>query len=239
VGRLHVTGATGRLGSEICRQAGIEPTPRVDVLDAEALAAAVAGAAVVIHTAYRQADARVNAEGSANVARAAAATGARLVHLSSDMVFSGRHGRPYDERALPDPITAYGASKAEAERLVAEACPEAVLVRTSLIYSDDEPIDPSWTYFDDEIRCPVHVADLAAACLELASRTDVSGPLHVAGADAVSRLQFAQLLSGRDDLRSGPTPPDRPRDLRLDCAKARGLLRTQPRGARTAAGRRR
>ena len=55
--------------------------------------------------------------------------------------------------------------------------------------------DPGFTFFTNEIRSPVQVGDLAAALLELAA-LDVSGPLHVAGADAVSRARFAELIAG-------------------------------------------
>lgn len=234
---LFVTGASGYLGTEICRRAGIAPPPRVEILDPEALAAALAGATAVIHTAYRQDDPRVTAEGAQNVARAAAAARARLVHLSSDVVFSGAKGAPYVEGDAPDPVTGYGHAKARAEALVAEACPGAVLVRTSLIYggqtrSRQETFAPGMAFYADEIRCPVAVRDLAEACLELAGRPDVAGPLHVAGADPVSRLEFAALVTGRSDLPSAMRPADRPGNLTLDCSRARSLLRTRLRGAR-------
>ncbi len=92
-------------------------------------------------------------------------------------------------------------------------------------------------FFTGELRCPVAVGDLAAAVLDLAVVPDVTGPLHVAGADGVDRLEFAQLIAarhGRDpaSLRSAPRPPDRPGDCRLDCTRAAGLLRRMPRGAR-------
>ena len=72
--------------------------------------------------------------------------------------------------------------------------------------------------------------------LELA-QTDISGPLHVAGADAVDRLELARLFARRrghnpDELRGGPGNPDRPKDCRLDSSRARALLRTPLRGAR-------
>ena len=68
------------------------------------------------------------------VAAAAAAVGARLVHLSSDVIFDGTKPSPYDESDAPSPITEYGRAKADAELAVAEAHPEALLARTSLIY---------------------------------------------------------------------------------------------------------
>jgi dTDP-4-dehydrorhamnose reductase len=98
-------------------------------------------------------------------------------------------------------------------------------------------LDRAMTFYDDEIRCPAAVADLAAAVLELAARDAVSGPLHVAGADAVSRLEFARLVVGRSGgdpaaVRGAPHPPGRPGDCALDCSRARTLLRTRLRGVR-------
>jgi nucleoside-diphosphate-sugar epimerase len=111
--------------------------------------------------------------------------GLRLVHLSSDAIFAGDLGRPLREDDPPSPITVYGATKAEAEAVVAAADPRAVLVRTSLTYGGAEPsnherraLDPTATFYDDEIRCPVAAPDLAAAVIELAARAEVGGPLH-------------------------------------------------------------
>ncbi len=226
----------------------------VDVRDADAVRAAIATARpdAVVHTAYVQhgdAVGAVNVDGSANVARAAAEVGARLVHVSSDVVFRGDAGRPLTESDLADPLTEYGATKAAAEVVVAEADPRAVLVRTSLIYGGDEPsrhermaldaatgrIDAA--FYSDELRCPVAAGDLAAALVELARLPDLAGPLHVAGADGVSRLDFARLVAthaGVDPgrLRGAPAPPGRPLDLRLDCSRAAALLGTRLRGVR-------
>ena len=107
--RLHVTGATGYLGRELVALAPDASTERVEVRDARATEAVLSRLRpeVVIHTAYRQGgeDAyATTATGAGNVARACAAVGARLVHLSTDVVFDGRAGRPYRE---DDPI--YGA----------------------------------------------------------------------------------------------------------------------------------
>ena len=204
--RLLLTGASGYLGSEIARQAGLGEVRRVEILDAEAVREAAAGCDAVIHTAYRQDDAEVIVRGSEHVARAAAQADARLVHLSTDLVFAGAPGRPLREDDPVAPLSPYGEAKAQAERRVAAAAPGAALVRTSLIYGGPRPspderraLDPpaGMTFYDDEVRCPVAVADLAAACLELAARPDVAGPLHVAGADAVTRLEFARLIAAR------------------------------------------
>ena len=65
----------------------------------------------------------------------------------------------------------------------------------------------------------------------------IAGPLHVAGADALTRLEFARLICARhgrdpDALRGGDGGPDRPKHVVLDCSRARALLRVRLRGAR-------
>ena len=196
--------------------------------------------AAVVHTAYVQQGPgarEVTAGGSRVVAEAARAVGARLVHLSTDVVFDGRAGRPYREDDPVCPLSDYGRAKAEAERLVAAADPGAVMVRTSLIYGgpgrpaskhEHAAVDPDAAFHTDELRCPVQVDDLAHALLELCD-ADVAGPLHVAGPEAVSRAGFAALVAGHP-VRGVPAPPGRPLDCRLDSTLARAALRTRLRG---------
>jgi len=266
--RLFVTGLGGYLGHAVAAAAGAgevsgtvrsRPAPpglrtfALDVRDEAAVARAIAAARpdAVIHTAYvREGDEAwpVNVDGSAAVARATAAAGLRLVHVSSDVVFSGEADRPLHEDDEPAPVSPYGESKAAAESAVSQIDPGAVLVRTSLVYGGEQPstyeraaLDPAQTFYADEVRCPVLAGDLAAALVELAARSDVRGPLHVAGADAVTRLEFARLIvaaRGGDPaaVRGGPRPPRRPGDLRLDSSRARSLLRVRLRGVREVLG---
>lgn len=235
---LYITGKTGYLGSELARLRPEAGGERVEIRDRGAVLALFERLRprTVIHTAYRQDDACVNVEGAENVALAAAAVGARLVHLSSDVVFDGLKGSPYVEEDRPSPVNAYGASKAEAERRVAAAHPHALIVRTSLIVGGAEPSKHELAahgpgpWFTNEIRSPVQVTDLAEALLELAG-LDVAGPLHVAGADGLSRAELAELVTGRA-VETAEAPPTRPLDCRLDSSRAQALIRTRLRGVR-------
>lgn len=282
--RLLVTGASGYLGGEVAEVAaragwtvvgtGATRSPsrdvfargealaaRLDVRDARAVARLTADTRpdAVVHCAFVQdgPDARdVIVDGSRNVALAARQAGARLVHLSSDLVFAGDTGRPLREDDPVAPVLAYGRAKAGAETAVAWADPGAVLVRTSLILGGpgaelsrhEETIlavargERDMAFFTDEVRCPVAVGDLAGAILELCERPGVAGPLHLAGGDAVDRLALARMVCaayGEDDggLRGAPTPPGRPRACVLDASRAAALLQTRLRGVREVLGR--
>jgi dTDP-4-dehydrorhamnose reductase len=257
--KLLVTGGCGYLGRELVRLAPAlgwdvratwwlnQPQAeaewvRVDVRDQSAVHGAAAGVDAVIHTAYRQTQDvwSINVDGSAAVA--AATAGARLVHISSDIVFDGTRGR-YREDDDVAPVHAYGRSKAEAERLVAQLHPEAAIARTSLIYGGPRPGQQELLardgrrFFVDEIRSPVQVEDLAQALLELVA-LDYAGPLHLAGADDISRYDLAVLL-GADPTRieQAHTTPDRAPNVSLDSSRAEALLETRLRGVHEVVGR--
>lgn len=251
MGTLLITGGGGTLGRELVARApsrgwSVRATwftarpelaadwVHTDVRDPGAVAQAVAGVDAVIHTAYRSGLEAwsANVEGSEIVARAAA--GCRLIHLSSDVVFDGTIGH-YTEEDVPAPVNEYGRSKAEAELRVADAHPGATIVRTSLIYgTPDGPQErlarAGTRFYVDELRSPIQVGDLAQALLELLE-LPFPGPLHIAGADDVSRYDFAVLL-GADEtkIERAQTTPDRAPDVTLDSSQATALLGTRLRG---------
>ena len=113
--RLLVTGGrTGYLGRHVVAVAAHHDVVAVGSADADVRDPAAVDALVercrpdaVVHTAYVQADPEVTGTGAVHVARAAARVGARLVLVSSDVVFGGRPV-PYDETATADPVSAYG-----------------------------------------------------------------------------------------------------------------------------------
>ena len=203
---------------------------------------------VVIHTAAGRDDWRAMADGAAHMALAAAALQVRLVHVSSDAVYSGREV-DYDEAALPDPVYRYGAAKAAAETAVRAIDPTAAVVRTSVILGDGRGAHEILTHqllsgradgvlFTDQIRKPVHVDDLADALLELAV-DDYQGILNVAGPDVISRYDLGVLVARRAGLDPALLPAGTMADLgvrlsadvRLRTEKATSLLRTRLRGA--------
>jgi dTDP-4-dehydrorhamnose reductase len=270
---LLVIGGSGLLGQRITRQAqlaghsvvatfhtSVPPTADVDWHmvdirrrdDVMALARRAQPDAV-INAAYRQSDWETTADGGMHVALAAAAIGARLVHVSSDAVFSGATSS-YDETRLPDPVTPYGAAKAAAETAVKGITPSAVIARTSLIIGDGDSQHERLVHalasgtiagalFTDEVRCPVHVGDLASALLELAASPH-AGVCHVAGADAVSRYELGMLIAGRDGLDKAVLPAGLRAatglpgaiDVRLDSTRTQARLITRLRGARNFLG---
>ncbi|MDY7040305.1 MAG: SDR family oxidoreductase [Chloroflexota bacterium] len=265
--RLLITGGSGYLGRHLIALAAghweIVATysrhrldgegcvaARLDISDAQQVEALVEQARpdVVIHTAYttdsEEAMQQVIVRGTRHVARAVRKAGARLIHLSTDVLFDGEKGH-YTEDDSPSPITPYGWAKAAAEAIVAAEAPDAVIVRTSLITGFD-PLDrhTRWVLdslregreirlFTDEFRCPVWVITLGRALLELAT-LDYRGVLHVAGDQVLSRYELGVKVArffGLDP--AGLTPAlaadsglIRPLDCTLDLRLAQRLLCT-------------
>jgi dTDP-4-dehydrorhamnose reductase len=180
-----------------------------------------------------------------HLAQVAKGSSCRLIHLSTDLVFDGEDA-PYHEQSLPKPISEYGRAKTEAEHIIATLFPQAVIVRTSLMYGLD-PVDHQTRWlldginkgqivrlFTDEIRCPIWVNTLTECLLEL-TRTDFSGMLNIAGPEPLTRWDFGLgILSLHNRIPSERIVPStraeagvtRPRDLTLNIEKAQTSLKT-------------
>jgi dTDP-4-dehydrorhamnose reductase len=219
----------------------------VNLLDRETVLTFVQAQApdVIIHLAGSNRPSNMEAvilEGTDNIVEAAGLVEARLIHLSSDVVFDGRHG-PYVESDPVNPVHAYGRAKAAAEAAV-KTHANHVIIRTSLIYGL-EVMDHStrWigdslrsgkevTLFEDQWRSPIWVDSLSQACLEMVE-SDFRGILHVAGEQAMTRADFGLKLldwwgiGQRDCLRIGSSDDRWPKDCRLDISRAKNQLATE------------
>ena len=146
-----------------------------------------------------------------------------------------RRGR-YREDDAPGPVNATAARRQRPSGAWRQLTRTATIARTSLLYGGSEPGPQErlalegTRFFVDEIRSPVQVGDLAEALLELLA-LELPGPLHLGGADDLTRFDFAVLL-GADPARieRAHTTPDRAPDVSLDSTRARELLRTRLRG---------
>lgn len=263
--RLLITGGSGYLGRHLARRAAAEfagdwryttfsadplawpQGARLDLRDGPAVRRFVAAYApdAIIHTAGSNRTPGMTAvivEGTRHVAAAAAEVGARLIHLSTDSIFDGT-AAPYHESAAPAPLNAYGRAKAAAEVLAA-AHPNAVIVRTSLIYGLAEMDNgTAWmaaalragqpvTLFTNQRRNPVWVETLSRACLELLD-LDYRGVLNVAGRQVMTRADFGRRLldwwgvTERATLAFGPDDSGQwPLDCEMGVGRAARLLRT-------------
>lgn len=156
--RWLVTGAAGMLGRDLLAVLAADPSAEVtalrradlDITDAEAVLAAVEGHDVVVNCAAwtnvdaaeseEEAATAVNGTGVRHLAAACAATGARLLHVSTDYVLPGDATEPCPEDAPTAPVNAYGRSKLVGERAVAELLPEhGYVVRTAWLYGEHGP----------------------------------------------------------------------------------------------------
>jgi dTDP-4-dehydrorhamnose reductase len=185
---------------------------------------------------------RLNVDVTAHLARLA--EGIPFFFFSTDLVFDGARGG-YVESDAVNPLNVYGATKAEAERVVL-ANPRHAVIRTSLNGGKspsgnrgfNEETRLAWqagrtlTLFIDEFRCPIPAAVTARAVWML-FRQGVSGVFHVAGGARLSRWEIGELLAARwpgvtarmlpGSLENFQGPPRSP-DTSLNCLKAQAFL---------------
>lgn len=237
--RWLVTGAGGMLASDLVprlRSAGHDVTEAsrdaLDVTDARACVAAAAGHDVVANlaawTAVDDAEARegeafaVNAVGAANLAVGCAQSGARMVQVSTDYVFSGDATTPYAVDAPVAPRSAYGRTKAAGEWAVLAHCPSALVVRTAWLYGAGGPNFAATmarlageretvSVVDDQRGQPTWTVDLADAIVRLVDADAPGGVWHGTGAGETTWFGFARAIFeelGLDPARVTPTTTD-------------------------------
>ena len=174
---------------------------------------------------------RVNVSGTKNIVRNAVRYGARMVHLSSDLVFAGRDQGGYRETDIADPVTVYGKTMVQAEQEVLGSDPLACVLRISLpmgpsfgghagaidwIESRFSKQRPATLYFD-EIRTPTYV-DCMNRLYERLLSTPLAGLYHAGGVRCLSLYQIGQIINrvggyapnhlhGCARADAGPVPP--------------------------------
>lgn len=230
-----ITGANGMLGRDL--QAALEDRDvtsatraQLDVTDLGAVREALAGHDVVINAAAytkvddaesneRQASA-VNAMGAQNLALATAENGARLVQVSTDYVFDGAADMPYHESTALDPISAYGRTKADGERLAQAANPKGTsVVRAAWLYGEHGPnfaktmlklaaTHDTVSVVDDQRGQPTWTADVASQIVALVDANAPVGVYHATNAGVATWYDFARAIfaaAGLDPERVLPT----------------------------------
>jgi dTDP-4-dehydrorhamnose reductase len=174
---------------------------------------------------------RVNFEGTRELARWAAASGAKLVFASTDMVFDGKQG-DYSEADHAVPLNVYGKTKLEAEQAVLAESPGAAVIRGSLFYGTGGPTGHTFLssvlealsggagirLFIDQKRNPVLLEDLAGAMIEAAD-LDLAGLYHVAGAEVVTRFQFGEMVCKAFGFDQGLLVPIHMADFEYDAPR--------------------
>ncbi len=240
--RIVITGAGGQVGRRLTAEltaAGHDllacTSSQWDITD-PAAAGLVGPGDVVINcaalTAVDDAEAdearafAVNATGAGNVARACAAVGARLIHISTDYVFSGEFAgppRPYEVDDPVGPRSVYGRSKLAGERQVHAALPAATVVRTAWVYTGVgadfvgtmrrlEAERDTVEVVADQTGSPTYVADLVEAVAQIADDPAPPPLLHVVNTGPASRFELARAVFagiGADPERVHPVSSDR------------------------------
>ena len=223
---ILITGANGQLGSEIRVASAHFPQFRffftdvteLDICNREAVHAYMAENhmdGIVNCAAYTAVDKaeddaetcyRINRDAVKNLAEAAREYKLDIIHVSTDYVFDGKSYLPYTEVMPVNPSSVYGKSKLEGERILMEICPEAVIVRTSWLYSSfgnnfvktmlrlGQERDKLNVIFD-QVGTPTYAADLAVALLSiLAAGKPAAGIYHYSNEGVCSWYDFTRSI---------------------------------------------
>ena len=267
--RVLVTGASGFLGIKLCEHLrarghdvtglrnrfapeGVVDYHQVDLRSTTAVAAvmdAVRPDAVIHAAAFSDPDVcarqpelafAVNAGGTANLV---SVSPARVIYISTDLVFDGTRGW-YDEQAATNPLSVYAQSKLQGEQHVLSA--GGLVVRVALLIGRSRGLKPSFLdwmeqrlanseplpLFVDQFRTPVYVPVVCKALEKLLQRPQVNGILHLGGEERLSRLEIGERYFRRFPGKQHLVTPVRTQDLQKgavrgqDCSLSSGKLKT-------------
>lgn len=227
--RILITGGSGQVGH--CLKAQLEGCAELSVPDSSALNIADRHSVrqavetfrpdyIINAAAYTAVDKAegdtgrafaVNRDGARHLAEAAEAAGAAMLHISTDYVFDGAGGAPYDEAAPTAPQNIYGASKLAGEQAVLAACRRAVVMRTSWVFGAHGQNfvktmlrlgreRDSLGIVADQYGAPTAAADIAAALITIVRRhtpeqlAERAGIYHYCGSPYASWFEFAETI---------------------------------------------
>jgi len=146
----------------------------------------------------------MNVEAVKNLSKLCEELDIHLIHLSTDFIFNGKDG-PYDESASPDPLSYYGWSKAEAEKIVQAMNGQWTIIRTVLVYGIVDHMSRSnivlWVkgsleqhkqinVVSDQFRTPTLAEDLAEGCF-LAAMKEATGIYNISGSELMNIYEIA------------------------------------------------
>lgn len=253
---ILVFGRNGQLATELRRRARLRALGR-DAADLSRPGAAAAAIAahdpdlIINAAAYTAVDKaeedealaqKINGDAPGEMARAAAARGVPLVHVSTDYVYDGSGSRPWKPTDAPGPLGAYGRTKLAGDEAVAAAGGRFAVLRTSWVFSAHGQNfvrtmlrlgaeRESLSIVADQIGGPTSAGAIADAALQvgraLAAGRGARGIYHFAGAPDTSWAGFAREIFRQagltvevEDIPTSayPTPARRPLNSRLDCS---------------------
>lgn len=231
--RILITGANGQLGNALRLELAGDPNidavytdvEDLDITNAEAVENFLRDNAIgmmvncAAYTAVDRAEsdelraAAINTEAVGIIGQAAGRLGIRVIHISTDYVFSGESYRPYEEKDEPFPQSIYGRTKLEGEGLLTSFCKDAVIIRTAWLYSEfgnnfvktmlrlageREELG----VVSDQIGTPTYAGDLAAAIhAVIRSEEWKPGIYHFTNEGVASWYDFAKSIfeiAGKD-----------------------------------------
>ena len=201
-----ITGSNGQLGSEIRHLVNkysffkfiFKDLPELDICDFELLNSFIQDnniKAVINCAAYTAVDKaeeypflakKVNSDGVDNIIKALQLVNGKLIHISTDYVFNGDHFLPYTESDSVSPIGVYGGTKREGELAVINSKLDAIVIRTSWLYSSfgnnfvktmfrlGKEKEELGVIFD-QVGTPTYAKDLAKTCLDILSGKSLGG----------------------------------------------------------------
>jgi dTDP-4-dehydrorhamnose reductase len=192
---------------------------------------------------------RINVGGVRNLVKACQDHEIKLIQLSTDYVFNGENG-PYSEDDLPNPVGFYGQTKLDSEKVIQESGIDFAIVRTNVLYGFGENVRKNFLLWlldelsageklkivTDQFNNPTLADNLSECILEMV-QCDISGILHIAGSEYLSRYDFAMKVAkefGHDTALISPTTTEslgqkakRPSRGGLKIEKAQNLLKTK------------